>query len=448
MPHTGQDAPGRDGAIIVGSNLLVRYDGNVALDGVDIQINQGEDVAIVGESGSGKTTLAKVLTGLIEPTAGAVHCRLPGQGPLRDVAALSMRQRQEFHNRVQLVFQHADDVLHPGDRVRHVIDEALAVALRLGSARDPRTPFPSPGTGLPTNVHARETVIDRIGRFWHDRTRYGRELLRSVVMGNAEEASRKKCGDLSGGERKRILLARCLASCQFNRGVINGILGQTEAAELGLWQHGPHRVIIADEPLRGVDSITKAHIIRLLRTVKRQLGATLVIITHDLRLLGPLCERVFVMFQGSVVEQGRKSDILTRQGGLAVPEAFSPSQTRNGPQAWTYHHPYTADLVCSVPSATETFREDETRQWLRCQQPPSGLDQGAGDGCPYASRCSFYRQAGRAAACDEVRPRLLPVQGPDSGPQDSSLQPHEVACHLLGRGTPPPSGDTTRQAPG
>ena len=194
----------------MGSNLLVRYRDNVALDGVDIQIGHGEDVAIVGESGSGKTTLAKVLTGLIRTAGGSVHYRLSGSEHLCDVAALAMRKKRAFHNRVQLIFQHADDVLHPGDRVRHVIGEALAVALELSPEREAGLRLFGRGRSgarlsqtLDLSARLRESLIDRIGRFWYDRKRYGRELLRSVVMGNAEEASRKKCKELSGGERKR-----------------------------------------------------------------------------------------------------------------------------------------------------------------------------------------------------------------------------------------------------
>ena len=433
-PMTEQDHRADEASVIVGSNLLVRYGDNVALDGVDIQIGHGEDVAIVGESGSGKTTLAKVLTGLIKPAGGSVHYRLSGSEHLCDVAALAMRKKRAFHNRVQLVFQHADDVLHPGDRVRHVIGEALAVALELS----PQRGAASLSQTLDPSARLRESLIDRIGRFWHDRKRYGRELLRSVVMGNAEEASRKKCKELSGGERKRVLLARCLASCQFNHGVINGILGQRGARAGGRGENGAYRVIIADEPLRGVDSITKEHIIRLLRTVKRQLDATLVIITHDLRLLGPLCERVLVMFRGGIVEQGRKSDILTARGELAVPEAFKRSQARTGLPATAYHHPYTADLVHSVPSAFATFSEEEIREWLNHQRGLSGPEDDVGGGCLYRNRCRFAQQGDLPPACDEIRPRLRPLHDPSRGRKASAQPRHEVACHLLCEGSPPP----------
>jgi peptide/nickel transport system ATP-binding protein len=210
-----------------------------AVRDVTFTIRRGETVGLVGESGSGKTTIGRMLSRLIDPTAGQMWYH--GTGQPVDLAALSARRYRPLRSDIQVIFQDPYASLNPRLRVAGILGEALdAHGLARGAARLPR-------------IH---------------------ELLRQVGL-NEEQAQRFP-HEFSGGQRQRIGIARALAV--------------------------EPRFIVADEPLSALDVSIQAQVINLLGDIKDRLGLTMLLISHDLDVVEYLCDRVIVLYLGRIVE--------------------------------------------------------------------------------------------------------------------------------------------------
>ena len=243
-----------------GGPLRRRGDAVRAVDGVSFDVRRGESFGIVGETGSGKSTVARLVSRLIEPTAGSV--RFDG----REVATLSRGETKALRREIQMVFQDPYSSLNPRKTVGSIVAEPFAVhGLREGRG---------------------------------ERRRAVQELMERVGL-NPEHYNRLP-HEFSGGQRQRIGVARALAL-------------------------GP-RLILADEPVSALDVSIQAQILNLLRELQRDLGLTLVLISHDLSVVRYMCDRVAVMNRGKVVELAATDTLFAR------PE-----------------HPYTAALLAAVP---------------------------------------------------------------------------------------------------
>ncbi len=168
----------------------------------------------------------------------------------RDVAALAPAERRDFRRRVQMVFQDAHGSLNPRMTVRAMLAEALTVHRM---------------------VDGRAAVEDRC-----------RALLDQV--GLAAAALDQYPRELSGGQCQRVSLARCLAV--------------------------EPRVLLADEPVSALDVSVQARIINLLREVQGRLGLALVLIAHDLAVVRNVCDRICVMADGVIVEEGPAAVVI------------------------------------------------------------------------------------------------------------------------------------------
>ncbi|NML46155.1 ATP-binding cassette domain-containing protein [Ramlibacter sp. G-1-2-2] len=210
-----------------------------AVEDVSFSIRNGETLGLVGESGSGKSTIGRLLTRLVDPTAGEMLYHADGRQ--RDLAQLSQSQYRPLRSDIQIIFQDPYASLNPRMRIRQVLAEALDThGLAKGAERLPR-------------IH---------------------ELLQQV--GLRPEHAERFPHEFSGGQRQRIGIARALAV--------------------------QPKFIVADEPLSALDVSIQAQVVNLLGDLKEQLGLTLLFISHDLDVVEYLCDRVVVLYLGRVME--------------------------------------------------------------------------------------------------------------------------------------------------
>lgn len=281
-----------------------------AVDGVSMTIDHGEIVAVVGESGSGKTTLAEAIVRLVRPAAGSI--KVDGQ----ELNGLSPREIRQFRRRVQMVFQNAHASLSPRMQVGTLVTEPYDI---FSIATQDRL--------------APDALLEQVQLLPH--------LLDSYP------------GQLSGGQARRVSLARALA-CEPD-------------------------LLVADEPTSGLDASAAASVTRLLSDLRESRGLAILLITHDLSLVTSLADRVCVMYFGRVVETGRVEDVLRRPA-----------------------HPYTKALLSLLPDRKGATRIGR-RKLLAHGEIPNQADPPAG--CRFHPRCALRRDI-----CRTIEPTLDIVQ--------------------------------------
>lgn len=220
----------------------------VALDGVGLELHQGESVGLVGESGSGKSTLARCLVGLETPTSGSIGIAGLDASRQRD---LPRAEQLKLRDEIQYVFQDPYSSLNPAKTVGATLSEA--VRLKLG--RD--------GAAVSARVA---------------------ELL--DLVGLSAKYERRKPQALSGGERQRVAIARALAV--------------------------EPRVVVCDEPVSALDVSVQAQVLELLTEIRVQTGVSYLFITHDLAVVRQVADRIYVLYRGEVVEHGPAIELLER----------------------------------------------------------------------------------------------------------------------------------------
>ena len=248
-----------------------------AVKGVSLQVNPREILCIVGESGSGKSMMGKAIMGLLPaPHVHADRGQILFEG--RDLLKLGAEQMRAIRGgRIAMIFQEPMTALNPLMPVGRQIDEVLEVHTELdASARAARV----------------------------------RALIEDVHLPDPDRMVRSYPHQLSGGQRQRIVIAMALA---------------LEPA-----------LIIADEPTTTLDVTTQAQILHLIKELQRKHGTSVLFITHDFGVVAEIADRVAVMRQGEVVEEGAADDVLVR------------------PQ-----HIYTQALVAAVPGLTPRNRPAE-----------------------------------------------------------------------------------------
>jgi oligopeptide/dipeptide ABC transporter ATP-binding protein len=305
-----------------------------------LTIGTGEAVGLVGESGAGKSMTVRAVVRLLPPGAAV-------QGSVRfggeQVLSMSREGLRRFRARqVAMIFQDPRAHTNPVRTIGDFLTEGLVT----------------------TQGMRRAAAAERVTG-----------LLRQVGIDNADRRLRQRPHELSGGLLQRVMIAAALA---------------TEP-----------RLLLADEPTTALDVTTQAGVMAILDQQRRARGLAMIFVTHDLELAAAVCDRVAVMYAGSVVEDLRAEAL--RQHAL---------------------HPYTAGLLASRPSATERV----ARLAAISGRPLSAFE--AGSGCPFAPRCAFAEDR-----CHAERPALRDLDG------------GRVACHraeeLRGRLTASPARDMT-----
>ena len=239
-----------------------------AVRGVSLHVDQGETVAIVGESGSGKSTLARSILQLL-PYPQAFHpggnITLDGEELLGAPPAVLEKIRG---GRVGMIFQEPMTSLNPLQTIGKQVAEAVTLHQKLSDKQ----------------------VKMRV-----------RELLERVRLPDPDRYVKSYPHQLSGGQRQRVMIAMALANSP--------------------------DLLIADEPTTALDVTIQAEILTLIGDIQRELGMAVLLITHDLNLVRHVAQRVYVMTEGRVVEEGNTRTLFT------------------SPQ-----HPYTQKLLEAEPS--------------------------------------------------------------------------------------------------
>jgi oligopeptide/dipeptide ABC transporter ATP-binding protein len=279
----------------------------------DLDLAPGETIGIVGESGSGKSMTARAIMGLLpRALVASGQVRYRGQNLLK----LSERELQAKRGgEIGLILQDPFTMLNPVMTCGKIIGESLLKEPRL--SRDAR----------------RKEVVRRLAE---------------VGIRDASVADRYPF-QLSGGMRQRVGIAAALAR--------------------------DPRVLIADEPTTALDVTTQRDVLALIKGIQAARGMSLILITHDLRVAFAVCDRVYVLYAGSLIEVGSSAELDAEP-----------------------LHPYTLGLLLSEPSA-----ERRTGELVAIPGSVPAPDDVAGS-CTFAPRCRWA-----APTCTEASPPLAEV---------------------------------------
>lgn len=275
-----------------------------AVRNVSYYIDQGETISIVGESGSGKSVsqLATLQLLPVPPaTIDSGRVLLEGEDLLQ-YEPHDAKMREVRGGRISMIFQEPMTSLNPVKRIGDQIMESIVI--HGGVSRD----------------QARKHAIN---------------LLKQVRIPDAERRIDDYPHQFSGGMRQRIMIAIALA--------------------------GNPKLVIADEPTTALDVTTQAQVLELLKSVTEIYGTALLLVTHNLGIVARYAERIYVMYQGRIVESGRSEDIFAH-----------PS------------HPYTRGLLNAVPRL-----DDSKDRKLRPIDAAEEIHLPAQERCPFLPRCRY-----------------------------------------------------------
>jgi ABC-type oligopeptide transport system ATPase subunit len=215
-----------------------------AVDGVSFSIEPGKTLGLIGESGSGKTTIARLILGLIRPTAG----RVIFDGT--DVPRAHAKHLKQLRKKIQIVFQNPETAFNPKMKLKQSLAEPLRVH------------------GLASRKNEKDKVFEMAQRL---------DL-------NVELLDRYP-HELSGGQIQRAVLARLLSL--------------------------DPKLIVLDEPTSMLDVSHQANILALLKEIQSAVDIAYLFISHDLEVVGHMCDTIGVLHKGELVEHGSVGQVFT-----------------------------------------------------------------------------------------------------------------------------------------
>ena len=269
-----------------------------AVNDISFTLDRGKVLGIVGESGSGKSVTAYSIMQILAPTGKIIGGSILLEG--EELVGASERKMKEIRgNKISIIFQDPMTSMNPTYTVGHQLEEAIL---------------------LHTNRNKKEAKERAI------------EMLRLCNVNEPEKRVKQYPFELSGGMRQRAMIAMALA-CEPD-------------------------ILIADEPTTALDVTIQAQILELMKSLQKELGMAIIMITHDLGVVAQLCDEVIVMYAGGICEQGTADEIF-----------YNP------------RHEYTKGLMHSIPTADTAGHK---------LQPIEGTPidlLNMPEGCPFAPRC-------------------------------------------------------------
>jgi peptide/nickel transport system ATP-binding protein len=370
------------------------YEGVVkALEGVTLSAKKGETLGVVGETGCGKTMTGLSIFNLI-PSPGQIE---GGKVLFKDrdgktMDLLSRREKDLIHIRgkdISMIFQEPSSALNPvfsvGDQVSEVFLHHRKEELIKGAIGELEKDIQSAGeSSLKTRIYKIEknlysrmlknpnslslrilSKIPIVGRYKNRMKNEARkqivDLLRELELPDPERVVDMYPHELSGGMQQRIVIAMALAC--------NPLL------------------LTADEPTTSLDVTIQARILDLIRRLKDRFNTTVIFITHDLGVIAEMCDRVAVMYAGSIAETADVMEIFKKP-----------------------LHPYTKGLMESIPRVGQSYKSIEGTV-PNLIEPPTG--------CRFHPRCPNAMDI-----CTRVKPKIIEI-----------VKDHFVSCHLFDGGT-------------
>jgi len=274
MTQTAETPAGSDLLQVAGLTMdYATVDGRVrVLENISLRIKKGEILGVVGESGSGKTTLGLAIIGLLDsPPADIIDGSIVFEG--KDL--LKLNPDELSHHRgpgIGMVFQESLAALNPVYRTEAQLKESIEVLRR----------------------------AQKLNLTAESETRMMIEILNDLRLDKPEVVLKKYPHELSGGMRQRISIAMAIVE--------------------------KPRLLICDEVTTGLDVYVQNRILRLLKDLNHRTGTTMILITHDLTVASQICDKLYVMYAGRLMEEGKTEDLV------------------NSPK-----HPYTQKLMAAVP---------------------------------------------------------------------------------------------------
>ncbi|WP_375458355.1 ABC transporter ATP-binding protein [uncultured Enterovirga sp.] len=302
-----------------------------ALDRVSFEIGRGEVLGVVGESGAGKSVTGSAVIGLIDPPGRIAAGEVTLSGERIDNLPPE-KLRRVRGKRIGMIFQDPLTSLNPLFRIGDQLVETITTH-----------------TDLSTSA-ARQRALD---------------LLTEVGISAPERRIDSYPHQFSGGMRQRVVIA--LALC------------------------AEPELVIADEPTTALDVSVQAQIITVLKRMCRDHGTAVMLVTHDMGVIGETADRVAVMYAGRVIEIGAVSDVVRQP-----------------------LHPYAQGLMGAIPTLADTAD--------RLASIPGSMPRLSAipPGCPFNPRCPH-----RYEPCTTIRPELI-----EPGTGALPAPGHKVACHL------------------
>ena len=292
------------------------------LTGVSYKINRGETVCLVGESGCGKTISALSIMGLIPDPPGRIsHGRIMFKG--KNLLECNEQELQAIRGaQISMVFQEPMTSLNPVLSIGEQIGEVLMIHRKID----------------------RDEIRNRTI-----------QLLRDVGIPSPEHRLNDYPHQLSGGQRQRVMIAMALA-CEPD-------------------------LVIADEPTTALDLTVQSQILKLFQSLKERRNMSILYISHDLRVVSTIADRIYIMYAGTILEEGKASSIL------------------NNPL-----HPYTKGLFGCLPDIAKkhTSLTSIPGTVPDISRRPSG--------CPFHPRCPISVES-----CSRILPQLTEYEEDHSG---------------------------------
>lgn len=320
-----------------------------ALDGISFEVHHGEIFGLVGETGCGKSVTVASILRLVEKPGRIIGGEILFEGV--DLLKKPEKEMRKIRgSEITIVFQdpmtYLNPVLRIGDQLAETIREHQDL---IGEALEiDRIKHQKPTAKKPSKKELKEVALRR-----------AQKALEMVKMPNPETAIEQYPHELSGGMRQRVMLAMAI-SCNPS-------------------------LLILDEATTFLDVTIQRQILELIKDLKDDLGCTLMIITHDMGIIAEMCDRMAVMYAGTIVECADTKKIFS-----------------------TPIHPYTIGLLNAIPQPMEEMKELKPLPGSvpGLINPPSG--------CRFHPRCPDAKEV-----CSEVKPELRAVE-----------EGHLVACHL------------------